>query len=61
MEIEKRRETSWRIQLKNQNEKIELTSVELSGEVRNIRMRLIKASEAITIELSKEEFLTFFP
>jgi len=40
MEIEKTRETSWRIQLKNQNEKIELTSVEVSGEVRNIRLTL---------------------
>ncbi len=59
MEIEKTRETSWRIQLKNQNEKIELTSVEVSGEVRNIRLTLIKHKENITIELSKEEFFNF--
>ncbi|GAI94318.1 unnamed protein product, partial [marine sediment metagenome] len=30
MEIEKTRETSWKIQLKNKNESIELTSVEIS-------------------------------
>jgi hypothetical protein len=59
MEIEKTRETSWKIQLKNQNEKIELTSVEVSGEVRNIRLTLIKLNDVITIELSKEEFFNY--
>jgi hypothetical protein len=59
MEIEKARETSWRIQLKNQNEKIELTSVEISGEVRSIRLKLMKANDEIIIELNKEEFFNF--
>ena len=59
MEIEKTRETSWRIQLKNQNEKIELTSVEIGGEVRNIRLKLMKANDEIIIELNKEEFFNF--
>lgn len=59
MEIEKTRETSWRIQLKNQNEKIELTSVEISGEVRSIRLKLMKAGDEIIIELNKEEFFNF--
>ena len=59
MEIEKTRETSWRIQLKNQNEKIELTSVEISGEVRSIRLKLMKANDEIIIELNKEEFFNF--
>jgi hypothetical protein len=59
MEIEKTRETSWRIQLKNQNEKIELTSVEISGEVRSIRLKLMKAADEIIIQLNKEEFFNF--
>jgi len=59
MEIEKTRETSWKIQLKNKNESIELTSVEISGEVRIIKLSLLKNSESIIVEMAKEEFFNF--
>jgi len=59
MEIEKTRETSWKIQLKNKNESIELTSVEISGEVRIIKLTLLKNNESIIVEMAKEEFFNF--
>jgi hypothetical protein len=59
MEIEKTRETSWKIQLKNKNENIELTSVEISGEVRQIKLRLLKNGDFINVEMKKEEFHNF--
>ncbi len=59
MEIEKTRETSWKIQLKNKNENIELTSVEISGEVRLIKLRLLKNDDFINVEMKKEEFFNF--
>lgn len=59
MEIEKTRETSWKIQLKNKNESIELTSVEISGEVRIIKLTLLKNSESIIVDMAKEEFFNF--
>jgi hypothetical protein len=59
MEIEKTRETSWKIQLKNENENIELTSVEISGEVRQIKLRLLKNGDFINVEMKKEEFYNF--
>jgi len=59
MEIEKKRETSWKIELKNKNENIELTSVEISGEVRNIKLALIKNDKSIQVEMNKEEFYNF--
>jgi acid stress-induced BolA-like protein IbaG/YrbA len=59
MEIEKTRETSWKIQLKNKNENIELTSVEISGEVRLIKLRLLKNNDFINVEMKKEEFFNF--
>jgi hypothetical protein len=59
MEIEKTRETSWKIQLKNKNENIELTSVEISGEVRQIKLRLLKNGDFINVEMKKEEFYNF--
>ena len=59
MEIEKTRETSWKIQLKNKNENIELTSVEISGEVRLIKLRLLKNGDFINVEMKKEEFYNF--
>ncbi|GAH52077.1 unnamed protein product [marine sediment metagenome] len=61
MEIEKTRETSWKIQLKNKNESIELTSVEISGEVRIIKLTLLKNSESIIVDMAKEDFLIFYP
>jgi len=59
MEIEKTRETSWKIQLKNKNESVELTSVEISGEVRIIKLTLLKNSESLIVEMTKEEFFNF--
>ncbi len=59
MEIEKTRETSWKIQLKNKNENIELTSVEISGEVRLVKLKLLKNSDFINVEMKKEEFFNF--
>ncbi len=59
MEIEKTRETSWRIQLKNRNENIEITSVEISGEVRIIKLALLKNEKTIKVEMNKEEFFNF--
>ena len=59
MEIEKTRETSWKIQLKNKNESIELTSVEVSGEVRILKLTLLKSSDSLVVEMKKEEFFNF--
>ncbi|MHA2282952.1 MAG: hypothetical protein ACXAC5_19090 [Promethearchaeota archaeon] len=59
MEIEKTRETSWRIQLKNRKENIEITSVEISGEVRIIKLALLKDEKTIKVEMNKEEFFNF--
>jgi len=59
MEIEKTRETSWKIQLKNKNESIELTSVEISGEVRILKLTLLKNSDSLVVEMKKEEFFNF--
>ena len=59
MEIEKTRETSWKIQLKNKNESIELTSVEIGGEVRILKLTLLKNSDSIVVEMKKEEFFNF--
>ncbi|MFX0058712.1 MAG: hypothetical protein ACFE85_14515 [Candidatus Hodarchaeota archaeon] len=59
MEIEKTRETSWKIQLKKENENIELTSVEISGDVRIIKLALLKENDSIMVEMNKEEFFNF--
>lgn len=59
MEIEKTRETSWKIQLKNRNENIEVTSVEISGEVRIIKLALLKNEKTVRVEMNKEEFYNF--
>lgn len=59
MEIEKTRETSWKIQLKNKNESIELTSVEVSGEVRILKLTLLKNGDSVVVEMKKEEFFNF--
>ena len=59
MEIEKTRETSWKIQLKNKNESIELTSVEISGEVRILKLTLLKNNDSLVVEMKKEEFFNF--
>ena len=59
MEIEKTRETSWKIQLKNKNESIELTSVEISGEIRILKLTLLKNGDSLVVEMKKEEFFNF--
>ncbi|MFX1303287.1 MAG: hypothetical protein ACFFBV_09215 [Promethearchaeota archaeon] len=59
MEIEKTRETSWKIQLKNKSENIEITSVEISGEVRIIKLALINSDNSVKVEMNKEEFFNF--
>jgi len=59
MEIEKTRETSWKIQLKSNKENIEITSVEISGEVRIIKLALFNNENSLKVEMSKEEFFNF--
>ncbi len=59
MEIEKKRETSWKIQLKNNNENIEITSVEISGDVRLIKLALLNENKNIEVKMNKEEFFNF--
>jgi len=59
MEIEKKRETSWKILLNEKKNKVELTSVEVSGEVRNIRVAIQKENKHLEIEMVKEEFYNF--
>ncbi len=59
MEIEKKRETSWKIQLKKNNENIEITSVEISGEVRQIKIALLNDNKSVKVKMNKEEFYNF--
>jgi len=59
MEIEKKRETSWKIQLNKTDEYIELTSVEISGEVRMIKLGLFNKDNSIKVNMNKEEFFKF--
>lgn len=59
MEIEKKRETSWKIQLKKTEDSIEITSVEISGEVKLIKLGLINKDKSVKVEMKKEEFFKF--
>ena len=59
MEIEKKRETSWKIRLKQNNNHIEITSVEISGEVRQIKLALLDNDKVIKVQMNKEEFFNF--
>ena len=59
MEIEKKRETSWKIQLDKKEEYIELTTVEISGEVRRIKLALLNKDKSMNINMNKEEFFKF--
>ena len=59
MEIEKKRETSWKIQLKEKEEYIEITSVEISGEVREIKLFLLNKDKSVKVRLNKAEFFKF--
>ena len=59
MEIEKKRETSWKIDLKKKDEYIELTSVEISGIVRIIKLAIVNKDNSVKVEMNKEEFYNF--
>ena len=59
MEIEKKRETSWKIQLKKSDEYFELTSVEISGEVRLIKFSLLNKDKTVMVEMKKQDFFKF--
>ena len=59
MEIEKKRETSWKIDLKKKDEYIELTSVEISGVVRIIKLAIVNKDNSVRVEMNKEEFYNF--
>jgi len=59
MEIEKKRETSWKIRLKKDDNHIEITSVEVSGEVRQIKLALLNNDKSIKVQMNKEEFFNF--
>ncbi len=59
MEIEKKRETVWKLKQKEKQKYIELISVEESGEVNQIKLSLKKMEDAITIEMNKSEFNNF--
>ncbi|TFG21821.1 MAG: hypothetical protein EU532_14905 [Promethearchaeota archaeon] len=59
MEIEKTRETTWKIHLKTKIDVIEITSVEVSGEIRSIKLALKKNNEIISVEMGKNEFFNF--
>lgn len=59
MEIEKKRETVWKLKQKEKQEFIELTSVEESGEVNLIKLSLTKTEDSITVEMNKSEFNNF--
>ncbi len=59
MEIEKKRETSWKIDLKKKDEYIELTSVEISGVVRIIKLAIVNKDKTVKVEMDKEEFYNF--
>lgn len=59
MEIEKKRETSWNIQLSKKEERIRLTSVEISGEIRLVKFSLLNSNNSIEVEMDREEFFNF--
>jgi len=59
LEIEKKRETSWKIELKNKNDNVELTSVEISGVVRRIKLSVNNRDNSAEVEMNKEEFFNF--
>lgn len=59
MEIEKKRETIWRINQKNKESEIELISVEESGDINLIKFFLKKLEDSICVEMNKSEFNNF--
>ena len=59
MEIEKKRETIWRINQKKKDSMIELISVEESGDINLIKFFLKKLDDSICVEMNKSEFNNF--
>ncbi|TFF98833.1 MAG: hypothetical protein EU547_00030 [Promethearchaeota archaeon] len=59
MEIEKKRETSWKIQLREDEGEIQLTSVEISGKVKYVKLAIIKNEQKIEVEMNSNEFFNF--
>jgi hypothetical protein len=59
MEIEKTRETTWKIHLKKKSDIIEITSVEVSGLVKSIKLALKTNNDDIMVEMNKNEFFNF--
>jgi hypothetical protein len=59
MEIEKKRETSWKIQLREDEGEIQLTAVEISGKVNHIKLAVINNNQNIEVELNSDEFFNF--
>ena len=59
MEIEKTRETTWKIHLKTKSDIIEITSVEVSGQVKSIKLALKTNDDVVTVEMDKNEFFNF--
>ena len=59
MEIEKSRETSWKIQLEDRNETVQFTSVEVSGLVESIKLTVVKNEKSIKVEMNRDEFFNF--
>ena len=59
MEIEKARETTWKIHLKKKSDNIEITSVEVSGQVNSIKLALKTKNEEVMVEMDKNEFFNF--
>ena len=59
MEIEKTRETTWKIHLKKKSDIIEITSVEVSGQVKSIKLALKTNDDVVTVEMDKNEFFNF--
>ncbi|TFF90444.1 MAG: hypothetical protein EU548_03010 [Promethearchaeota archaeon] len=59
MEIEKKRETTWKFNVDNGQKNIEMTSIEVSGIVRWIKLALINEDNLIEVKMTKEEFFNF--
>ncbi len=59
MEIEKKRETSWKIQLREDQGEIQLTSVEISGKVKYLKLAVLKDEKNIEVEMNRNEFFNF--
>jgi hypothetical protein len=59
MEIEKKRETTWKFNVEDDQKNIELTSIEVSGIVRWVKFSLIDDNSTVDIKMTKEEFFNF--